>query len=160
MTLFLLFGLCAVIVGAATCRDQQTFALGAAMVLGFAVSNALYFFRFAPLDRVGPYTLIEILVAFGAMIALFQRGSWALVAVIALNLISISANIALALNIPPNVQQIYAWNVTTNLCFVGECAFATWVGLSNGYRAGRFDRWLPHRRVAVASVDRHNGGEA
>jgi hypothetical protein len=130
------------------------------LAAGFVVSNLLYSHHVPPTDRLGPYTLIEIVVAIGATGALFKQGSWALVAIIFLNLISISANIALALNIPPNVQQIYAWNVTTNLCFAGECALATWVGLSNGYRSGRFDRWLPARWVAVPAFNRHHGGES
>ena len=160
MILFYLFGICAILAFAATCLDRDTRWLGAWLLLGFIISNLLYFGGVPPLDRVGPYTLIEIMVAFGALFALVKQLSWALVMIIFLNLISIGANIALALQIVPDGRQIYAWNLTTNLCFAGECALATWVGLSNGFRVGRFDRWLRPRRDVVSARRSHNGGKA
>lgn len=128
-----------------TCRDRDLVWLGAALVGGWAVSNALFFLT--PITwRPGPYSVIELLVFYAAGIAWAEdkRRRWPLLILAGINVLSIAANVAFSANFDPTPRQIYLWELTTNLCFAAECLIATWVGLADGYRSGRFGR-LPHR---------------
>lgn len=132
----------------ATWRDFHLRWVGAWLVAGFVLSNALFFT--VPIEhRVGPYSFIEVMVAVTTMSAWTEHRYRALIALVAFNLASIGANIAFAVYFPPSRQQIFLWEVTTNICFAAECLIAAGVGIAHGYRTGRFSRRLfPRRRDA------------
>lgn len=143
--LFLLYGILAALAFWATCRDEYLRWIGLWLVAGWGFSNMLDFSRYPVPGRVGPYTAIEIMVAVAASWALIARSRW-LIGILVFNLISIAANIGLALNYPPTDYQIYLWKSATNLCFAAECLFAVGIGVGHGFRTGRFRRWFFLRR--------------
>ena len=140
------YGLLAGLACAATCKDAELRWLGAWLVLGYLISNALYFEGVAPSYRVGPYSMIEIMILTAAFCSLISHNRWPLIGVMGLNLLSIAANIALALYNFPSHRQIYIWDVTTNMCFVGECLLTIGMGVAYEYRSGRFHSLLRSRR--------------
>lgn len=150
MILFFIYASLAVLALWATCRDYYLRWLGLWLVGGWLLSNALFFGHVPPSDRVGPYTAIEIMVAVAATWAMPERSYW-LIAILCFNLVSIAANIALAINFPPEWRQIYWWDVTTNMCFVGECLFAFGIGVAHGFRTGLFRRWFLVGGAAASS---------
>lgn len=125
----------------ATWRDFDLRWIGAWLVAGYVLSNAL-FFTVAVAHRVGPYSFIEVMVAVTAMSAWTEHRYRALIGIVVFNLASIGANIAFAVHFPPSQRQIFLWEVTTNICFAAECLIATGVGIAHGYRTGRFSRRL------------------
>lgn len=157
MILTVIFGTLAALAFLATCRDEYLRWTGLWLVAGWLISNVLFYGHVTPSQRVGPYTAIEIMVAVAATWALAERSRW-LIAILCFNLISIAANIGLAVNFSPNQQQIYWWDVTTNLCFTGECLFAFGIGVAHG--VGRFRRRVFIRGGAAQSGAPHSGAEA
>lgn len=155
--IFLIYGVLAAAAFWATCRDEYLRWLGLWLLGGWILSNILYFGHVPAADRVGPYTATEIMVAVAAAWAMAERTKW-LTAILAFNLVSIAANIGLALNYPPDQRQIYLWAVTTNLCFAGECLFAFGIGVGHGFGTGRFRRWFYIRSDAPASGASREGG--
>lgn len=136
--LLLFYGSLALIALWATWRDYDLRVLGICLLLGFVVSNLL-FFNAAPTDRPAPYSLIEFLVAVAAFLAWFEHRNWTLVALVGVNVISITANIAYAFQgDDPHWRQTHLFEIVTNLCFAAECLLATAAGVSHGYRTGRF----------------------
>lgn len=138
--------------------------LGAALMLGFIVSNVVWFA--APVSwRPGPYSSIEVLIAAAAFGALDKAGGCTrrfagLVMILGVNIVSICANVALVFNTPPNMRQVWLHEVTTNVCFAVECLLAVGVGVAHGYRTGRF-HWRPHlRRQAAATLAQPKDGAA
>jgi hypothetical protein len=113
--------------------------IGAVLMLGFAASNILKA-TIPIMDQAGPFSFIEVIIAVTAFYVWSLQRSRLLIALVGLNLASIGANIAFALNFPPTGQQIFLWEVTTNVCFAGECLLASWLGIAHGYRTGRFVR--------------------
>lgn len=147
--IFLIYGALAVAAFWATCRDEYLRWLGLWLLGGWMLSNILYFGNVRVSDRIGPYTATEIMVAVAAAWAMAERTRW-LTAILVFNLISIAANIGLAINYPPDDRQIYLWSVTTNICFGAECLFAFGIGVFHGFGTGRFHRWFFLRGGAVA----------
>lgn len=143
--LFLLYGIFGASAFWATCRDDYLRWIGLWLIVGWAASNILDFNHYPVADRVGPYTAIEIMVAVATSWALVERSRW-LIAILIFNLISIAANIGLALNYPATDRQVYLWKATTNLCFAAECLFAFGIGVAHGLRTGRIRRWFFLRR--------------
>ena len=125
----------------ATWRDFDLRWVGLWLVAGYVITNVMYF-TVTVETMVGPYTFIEVMVAIAAMSAWTEHRYSALVLLVAINLASIGANVAFAANFPPNVRQIFLWELTTNICFAAECLIAAGVGVSHGYRTGRFTRRL------------------
>lgn len=151
--LFLVYGSLAALAFRMTCRDEYLRWLGLWLVIGWGLSNILDFGHVPVAGRIGPYTGIEIMVAVAAAWALAERSYW-LVAILCFNLLSLAANIGLAINFPADQRQIYLWKATTNLCFAGECLFAFGIGLANEFRSGRIDHWFFVRRhVASPSAN-------
>lgn len=142
-----LYGSLAALALWATWRDFYLRPLGLVLAAGFLLSNSLYFASITAVERAGPYSGIEVLVAAAAFYALAVRSRW-LILVLAFNLLSIASNIGIAVNNSPDQQQIFAWIVTTNICFAAECVVTTGVGIAHGYRTGRFHRRIPVRRWA------------
>ena len=141
MILTVFYGSLAFIALYATWRDRDLVWLGWALVGGWAVSNALFFLT--PLSwRPGPYSVIELLVLYAAALAWMvdKRARWQLLILAGVNVLSITANVAFSATYSPNARQIYVWELATNLCFAAECLIATWVGIADGYRSGRFGR--------------------
>lgn len=147
--LFLFYGALAALAFWATYRDEYLRWIGVWLCLGWVASNVLDFSHVSVPDRIGPYTGIEVMVATAAAWAIFRR-SRLLTFIMMFNLLSIAANIGLALNFPSDERQIYLWKVTTNLCFAGECLFAFGIGVGHGYRIGRFRRWFSLRGRAAS----------
>jgi hypothetical protein len=145
---FLIYGALAVLALWACGRDRDLQGIGACLVFGWAFSNLLDW-SFPATAKPGPYTFIEILVALFAYLAWENRQERRILLVMCVNIVSICANIALALNNPPDRQQIYAHALTTNLCFAAECLLVTWAGIVDGLRIGRFHRWPFHRRLSA-----------
>lgn len=137
----------------ATWRDRDLIWLGFWLVFGYLISNALFFL--APLDwRPGVYSVIEVMVFFAASMAWYveKRHRWQLLILCWANILSIAATVAFAATITPNPRQIFLWELTTNICFAVECLLATWVGVADGYRTGRFVR-LPRSDGRAVAPD-------
>jgi hypothetical protein len=139
-----------------TARDRNLVWIGIWLVANCVVSNSLYF-NASVAARPGPYTFFESMTAVAAFCAwaIFRKKSTTearlLIVIVALNTLSICANIALALNDPPDERQKYAFTVTTNAIFAGECLLAAAVGIMNGLGAGRFGRRSITRRLLAAA---------
>lgn len=143
----------------ATWRDRELVWIGFWLVGGFLISNVLFFL--ATLEwRPGPYSVIEVMVFFAAMMAWAEerRLRWPLLILCGVNVLSIAATVAFAATIAPNRSQIFLWELTTNICFAVECLLATWVGVADGYRTGRFAR-VPRSdgRVVAPDAAREDG---
>lgn len=137
-----LYGSMAALAIWATYWDEDLRWVGFWLGTGCIVSNIFYFS--APLTaRPGPYTLIEIMVALAAYCAWASREYRALIAVVAINLLSIMFNIWFAaIGAHPNKYQGEVFVVGTNLCFAAECFLTLGIGVAHGYRIGRFRRRL------------------
>lgn len=145
---FVFYGLLALAALLATRYDGELRLIGVWLVIGWAISNLLDWYA-PPTLRPGPYTLIEMMVALAAYCAWGVHGYRALVLIVIVNIASICANVAFALNFPPSPQQIYLFAVTTNATFALECVLAAGVGIAHGRRTGHFLHW-PRLRRAVA----------
>jgi hypothetical protein len=148
------FGSLALLALWATWHDYDLRPLGIILAAGFATSNILH--ATVSLESLpGPYSFVEVLIAVAAFYGWAIHRMKRLIAIVALNLASIGVNIAFALNFPPNQQQVFVWEVTTNAIFAGECLFAAWVGIAHGYRTGRFATgFRSGRRAAGADAAR------
>jgi hypothetical protein len=168
--LFLAYGVLAGIALWATwpCKEParpweiEDFALlwiGLWLVIGWAISNALDWYapeHWAP----GPYTFIEVMVAFSAAKAWAEHRYPALIALVAITLLSIGFNAIYASHHPPSDWQTYLWKTATNACFAAECLIAIRVGVSHGYRIGRFSRRLHLRRPSPQPDVARKDGES
>lgn len=135
----------------ATWRDFDLRWIGMWLVAGFVISNALFFL--APLSWRPPvYSVVEFMVLLSASIALAEgkRPKLALVLLGGVTVVSIASNVAFAFENGYTLRQINRWEVTTNLCFAAECLLATWAGIADGYRTGRFARLPRPWRRGVA----------
>ena len=142
MVLVMLFyGCLAALALWATWRDFDLRWVGIWLVAGYIITNIM-FFTVKVETMVGPYTFIEVMVAIAAMSAWIEHRYNALVLLVAINLVSIGANVAFAANFPPDERQIFLWELTTNICFAAECLIAAGVGVHHGYCTGRFTRRL------------------
>lgn len=146
--IFMIYGAQAVVALWSCGRNTDLRWIGLWLMLGWLFSNVLQW-ALPAAAKPGPYTFLEIMVALAAYLAWEAHHDRRLLAILCVNIISISANIALALNNPPDQQQIYAHALTTNLCFAAECLLVTWVGVADGYRIGRF-HWRPFNRRVYA----------
>ena len=157
MIAILFYGSLALLALWATWREFDLFWVGIWLFIGFVASNVM-FASMAVRDLPGPYTFIECLVAVAAVsawVALRYRG---LIALVAVNLMSIGFNVAYALNRPPTPYQDYLWVAATNVCFAAECLIVAGVGIAHGYRTGRFTRRLRVRRHSAAPAARRERG--
>jgi peptidoglycan/LPS O-acetylase OafA/YrhL len=142
--LFLFYGALAVIALLSTLRDTDLIWVGLFLVGGWAVSNVLDWHT--PITwQPGPYAVIELLIIYVASLAYFaDRRRWPLLLLGGAAIVSIISTAAFSAQYQPAPGSVYVWKLTTNLCFAAECLFATWVGIADGYRTGRFVR-LPRR---------------
>jgi hypothetical protein len=122
-------------------RDPDLSWVGIWLALNTAISNLLYYGSARLEVKVGAYTLVEAMVALAAFCAWGAHRRWQLVAVVIFAGLSVASNAALASIISPTPRQVFLWASTTNACFAVECLLASWVGVSHGYRTGRFDWW-------------------
>lgn len=138
----------------ATWHDFDLLAVGVALAFCFVISNIIGL-TVAVANQPGPYSAIQILIAAMAVQAWGEHRSRKLIALVCVSLASVGANIAFVLNFPPDQRQIFLWELTTNMCFAGECLLASWMGIAHGYRVGRFSaRVLPDRGVAQPDAAR------
>lgn len=145
----LFYGSLALLALWATWRDFDLLWIGLWLFIGFVASNIM--FATMPVhDLPGPYTFIETMVATAVVSAWASHRSPAMIAIVAVNLVSIGFNVAYALNRPPTAYQDYLWVAATNACFAAECLIVIGVGIAHGYRTGRFTRRLRLRRGAAA----------
>jgi hypothetical protein len=145
------YGVLALIAFLATLRDPDLLWIGAWLLGGWAISNYLHA-TMPVTELVGPYSMIEFMVLYATSIAWgTHRRYWPLLIIGALNLVSIAVNIGFSRNFPPTGRQIYLWELTTNLCFAGQCLLATGVGIFDGFRVGRFNRLSDLWKRAVAA---------
>lgn len=150
MIAILFYGALAGVALWATCRDLDLGWVGVWLFLGFIGSNVM--FATMPVrDLPGPYTFIEVMVAVAAVAAWTCLRYRALIAVVAVDLISIGFNVVYALNRPPTPYQDWFWVVATNACFATECLIVAGLGIAHGYRTGRFTRRLRRRRHVASS---------
>lgn len=154
-----LYGAFAAAAFAATFRDGDLFWVGFWLVSSFATSNFLWLLSVPAADRPGVYTMLEVIVAVASYCAWGNHPCPALKVLVAVNALSICANIAFAAIISPTWRQVHAWEVTTNLCFAIECMLAIGVGL-HGRRVSRFNWWpFVGRNAAATHVARAADGE-
>lgn len=136
-----------------TCRDPDLLWVGGWLLLGWMISNVLHAYCNVS-SLPGPYSLIEFMILFATSIAWdSHRSCWPLLLIGAVNIISICANIAFAAFYPPDPRQVFAWEMTTNVCFVIECLLAGGVGFYDGCRTCRFRRVPALWRRALAAYD-------
>jgi len=136
--LLLLYGGLAFMAVLATIRDEDLRWIGLWLLAGFALSNFLHA-RVNVTDLPGPYSLIEFMVLVAVGVAWDNhRKYWALLVLAGINILSICINIGFGTTFPPSKQQIYLFELTTNICFAAECLLAIGVGLADGLRNGRF----------------------
>lgn len=148
MLMALGYGVLACVAMWATWRNFELFWVGFWLVFGWAASNLL--FAYAPVEaRPGPYTVIEMMVALAAFCAFAEHRYKALIGVVMFNVASIAINVAFATLSDPDQRQIYLYEVTTNLCWAGQCLLAAGVGVAHGRRTGRFPHWPLVRRDAA-----------
>lgn len=139
------YGAFAVSAFCATFRDPDLVWVGGWLVGSYLISNLLWIaqhYGFATnSDKPGIYTMLEVLIAVATYCAWGRYRCLALVALVGVNALSICANIAFASIMMPNPRQVFAWELTTNICFALECILATVSGVTHGSRAGRFAHW-------------------
>lgn len=121
----------------ATWHDFDLKPVGIALAFCYIVTNLIGLTVPVP-SQPGPYSAIQILIAAMAVHAWGEHRSRRLIALVCVSLASVGANIAFVLNFPPDQRQIFLWELTTNMCFAGECLLASWLGIAHGYRIGRF----------------------
>lgn len=173
MTLLIVFGALAALAAYATLGDEDLRWIGFWLVIGFILSNVLH--ASMSVDYLpGPYSLIEFMVLLATALAWDSHRNcwpmwpirqvqfvrcWPLVLLAGINILSICINIAFSALYLPTRQQIYVFELTTNLCFTAECLLAIGVGVSDGLRNGRFARlsglW---RRNMASNVTRTKSG--
>lgn len=123
----------------ATWHDEELRWIGLALVLSFLLSN-LVWANGTQQDRAGVYTMTEIVVLAAAGQAWRKEGRWALVALVAVCVLSICANIAYA-SVPPSDRTGDLHKTITNATFFLECLLVAGLGVADGIRSGRFRHW-------------------
>lgn len=151
MGLLIFYGILAACAMWATWRDDDLRWIGLWLAAGWALSN-IVFATLPPVARPGPFSFVEMMVALAAYLAFAEHKYRALIGIVALNVASISANIAFAAINDPVWRQIHLYEVTVNLCFAAQCLVTFGVGVAHGRRTGRFHRW-PLVRRGVAQPD-------
>lgn len=144
MTLFLIYGSLALFTIAATWPERDLRWIGLALGFSFGMSNLAWAFGDIE-NRVGIYTMCEIFVALAAYMAWEDLRYRALPALGMVCAISITANIAFALQPHPKWAQIHTYELITNLCFALECLVASGMGIAHGVGTGRFGVWSRDR---------------
>lgn len=146
--IFAAYGLLAGLALWATCRDEYMRWLGLWLMGEWLLSNILVFGGVPAQDRIGPYSMLQIMIAIAAAWGLRDRSRW-LIGVLLVCVVYFSANIALALEKHPDPRQIYLWIVTTNLAFAVQCLLAFGIGVAQRARTGHFGSWLvPDRQTS------------
>jgi hypothetical protein len=117
----------------ATWRTHELRWLGAALVLGYLLSNAAHFYL--PFEeRPALFTVIEIGISLAAFIGRSLGAPRGTVLVISISALSVTANIAISLYSEPSHSQINVWEGITNLCYIGECLVTASTGIyANGW---------------------------
>lgn len=143
----------------ASARNEDLRWVGASLGASYGVSNIIWFVGEVT-QRPGIYSMLELFIIIATYLAWEVRRERMLIALVFISALSICANIALAAIEHPNPGQVRMHEILTNLCFTIECLLLFAVGVRDGIRTGRFDRWprLRHARVAHDVAER--GGDA
>lgn len=145
------YGGLAALAVASTWRVAELRCLGIALLAGFLLSNLAHF-ALSFDERPAAFTVIEIGISLCAFIARTLGAPRAMVAIISISVLSVTANIAISLYDHPSLYQIHVWEGITNLCYIGECLLASGAGIYAGGWNGGLHRWFDRDRGHVASA--------
>lgn len=147
------YGGLAVLALVVTWRTHELRWLGAALVLGYLLSNAAHFYLpFA--ERPAAFTVIEIGISLAAFIGRVLGAPRGMILVISISALSVTANIAVSLYTDPSHSQVNVWEGITNLCYIGECLVTAGTGIYANDWLGRFYRGSVDRAGDAAHARR------
>lgn len=133
----------------ASARNEDLRWVGASLGASYGVSNVIWFLG-TPVQRPGIYSMLELFIIIATYLAWEVRRERLLIVLVITSTLSICANIGLAAIAHPHPGQVRVHEVLTNIFFMIECLLLTTVGVRDGIRTGRFDRWPSLRRSRAA----------
>lgn len=114
-----LYGLLVALTAWATRRDETLQSVGWALAVSWLISNSAHWWV-SPVDRPQAYTIGEAAVLSMAFFSHVLGGSRAMIALVAVSVLSIACNFYVATFDVLTHQQTYTWELATNLLFIVE----------------------------------------
>lgn len=127
----------------ASWADHAVRPVGYALVFSYLASNAAHMWL-APVERPQAYTVCEAAVMSMAFFAHVMGASRAMVAVVAVSVVSVALNYYVSTFDIMTRAQTVTWEVATNLCYLLECLLVTSAMIYD--QSGARD-WLAGRRA-------------